>query len=165
MTGVLYISYDGITDPLGQSQILPYIVGLSQSDYRFTLISYEKPERYSLHKATVQAICSANSISWHPLPYTKFPPVLSTIRDFIKLKAKVKSLHKELSFSVVHCRSYLPSLIGLAMKRRYNTKFIFDMRGFWADERIEGGIWNLSNPIYRIIYNYFKIDCPYLVTN
>jgi len=35
-------------------------------------------------------------------------------------------------------------------------KFIFDMRGFWADERVEGGLWNLKNPIYRLIYRYFK---------
>ena len=27
---ILYISYDGITDPLGQSQILPYIIGLTK---------------------------------------------------------------------------------------------------------------------------------------
>lgn len=30
------------------------------------------------------------------------------------------------------------------------------MRGFWADERVDGNIWNLKNPIYRLIYNYFK---------
>ena len=24
---VLYLSYDGMTDPLGQSQVLPYIIG------------------------------------------------------------------------------------------------------------------------------------------
>lgn len=30
------------------------------------------------------------------------------------------------------------------------------MRGFWADERVEGKIWNLSNPVYRTIYQYFK---------
>jgi glycosyltransferase involved in cell wall biosynthesis len=30
------------------------------------------------------------------------------------------------------------------------------MRGFWADERVEGGLWNMKNPIYFIIYHYFK---------
>ena len=30
------------------------------------------------------------------------------------------------------------------------------MRGFWADERIDGKIWRLNNPVYRSIYNYFK---------
>jgi len=26
----LYLSYDGMTDPLGQSQVLPYIIGLQK---------------------------------------------------------------------------------------------------------------------------------------
>lgn len=30
------------------------------------------------------------------------------------------------------------------------------MRGFWADERVEGGLWDLKNPIYKFLYNYFK---------
>ena len=30
------------------------------------------------------------------------------------------------------------------------------MRGFWADERVEGKIWNLKNPIFRVVYNFFK---------
>ena len=28
MAKILYISYDGMTDPLGQSQVIPYLVGL-----------------------------------------------------------------------------------------------------------------------------------------
>ena len=39
---ILYISYDGITDPLGQSQILPYISELSRKGLKFHLISFEK---------------------------------------------------------------------------------------------------------------------------
>ena len=57
---------------------------------------------------------------------------------------------------ILHCRSYLAGLIGLRAKKKFNTGFIFDMRGFWADERIEGGIWNKSNPIGAYLYAYFK---------
>ena len=42
---VLYITYDGMTDPLGQSQVLPYLVGLSEKGYKFTILSFEKKER------------------------------------------------------------------------------------------------------------------------
>jgi glycosyltransferase involved in cell wall biosynthesis len=31
------------------------------------------------------------------------------------------------------------------------------MRGFYADERVDGRIWNLNNIIYKKIYNYFKL--------
>ena len=30
------------------------------------------------------------------------------------------------------------------------------MRGFWADERVEGGIWDKNNPIFKRAYNFFK---------
>lgn len=42
------------------------------------------------------------------------------------------------------------------MKKKYGTKFIFDMRGFWADERVEGKLWKINNPVYKAIYTYFK---------
>jgi glycosyltransferase involved in cell wall biosynthesis len=42
------------------------------------------------------------------------------------------------------------------MKKKFGTKFVFDMRGFYADERIDGGLWNIKNIIYKQIYLYFK---------
>jgi glycosyltransferase involved in cell wall biosynthesis len=65
-------------------------------------------------------------------------------------------LHRKHNFDLVHCRSYLPALVGLRMKRRHGVRFIFDMRGFWADERLEGGAWTKSNPLFRGVYRYFK---------
>ena len=153
---VLYLSYDGMTDPLGQSQVLPYLIGLSKAGYQFTLISFEKPERYLQNKQTIENICQENNIKWYPLSYTKKPPVLSTLKDIWKLRKTVFQLHKKQPFDLVHCRSYLASLIGLILKQRYKVPFIFDMRGFWADERVDGGLWNMNNIIYRSIYRYFK---------
>ena len=156
MKHVLYLSYDGMTDPLGQSQVLPYIIGLSKHGYRFTLISFEKSDRLNQHKEVIEALCKVNNIEWHPLIYTKTPPVISTIRDIRMMGKLAKSLHQKHPFSLVHCRSYISALIGLNFKQQLNIPFLFDMRGFWADERIEGGIWKKSNPLFRIIYSFFK---------
>ncbi len=156
MTNVLYLSYDGMTDPLGQSQVLPYLKGLSKAGYTIHLISFEKEERFAIHKAHIQSICDLNGIVWHPQRYTKKPPLFSTLKDVRKMRKLAYSLNKKYSFSIVHCRSYISALVGLKMKEQLNTKFVFDMRGFWADERIEGGIWNIKNPIFKTTYNYFK---------
>ena len=153
---VLYLSYDGLTDPLGQSQVLPYLTGLSSLGYRITIISFEKENKQSTDKKIIDEICQAYQINWNPLAYTKNPPVISTLKDLYALKRKIRSLQKKSPFSIVHCRSYITSLAGLWMKKKWGTKFIFDMRGFWADERVEGGIWKLSNPLYKMIYRYFK---------
>ena len=153
---VLYISYDGMTDPLGQSQVLPYIFGLTKNGYVFHLISFEKPEKFALLKDHIQHLCDENNVIWHPLTYTKKPPLLSTLYDVWRMKKLAFSLHKKHSFVLSHCRSYLAALVGLEMKRIQGVKFLFDMRGFWADERVDGKIWALSNPIFRTVYNYFK---------
>lgn len=156
MKYVLYLSYDGMTDPLGQSQVLPYIIGLTKEGYQFTLISCEKKERFLKNRAIIEAICKENSIDWQPIFYSKNPPILSTVWDIIKLNQKVKSLHKTKQFKLIHCRSYIPSLIGLKFKKRYGVKFLFDMRGFWADERVDGNLWNTRIFPFNWIFNFFK---------
>ena len=153
---VAFLSYDGMTDPLGQSQVLPYLCGLSKAGYAITLFSFEKEERYASVRPVIEAICKEANIDWRPMHYTKRPPVLSTLYDLLRLNRAVKKVHKEKHFALLHCRSYLTALIGKGMKKKHGTKFLFDMRGFWADERVEGGIWNIQHPLFRRIYNFFK---------
>ncbi len=156
MAEVIYISYDGMTDPLGQSQVLPYIIGLSKQGYTFHLISCEKPDRYAANKNIIEKICADNKIIWHPIMYTKNPPVLSTLKDIYSINKKVKAITATHNIKLIHCRSYISSLIGLGFKQKHHIPFVFDMRGFWADERVDGGLWNLDNPLFKKIYNFFK---------
>ncbi len=153
---VLYMSYDGMTDPLGQSQVIPYLTGLSKRGHSITLLSCEKKENYEKTKDKISKLLKSNGIIWEPLYYTSKPPVLSTIYDIYRLKKKAKSLLKIQHFDIVHCRSYITSIIGLYLKKKFGVKFIFDMRGFFADERVEGGLWNLNNPLFKAVYKYFK---------
>lgn len=145
-----------MTDQLGQSQVLPYLCELQKAGYTYHLISCEKPERYEKYKGIIEEICSRNNIHWHPIPYTKKPPVLSTVKDVRAIRKKAVSLHETLSFSLVHCRGYISSIIGLEMKRKKNVPFLFDMRGLWADEKVDAGSWNLKNPLYKMVYRFFK---------
>lgn len=145
-----------MTDPLGQSQVIPYLQGLSKLGYSITLLSAEKPERFAEGKEKIGKLLSGSNIEWVPIPYTSSPKVLSTVYDVRKLITTAKSLHKKKNFSIVHCRSYIAAIAGQSLKRNFGVKFLFDMRGFWADERIDGGIWNLGNPLFKWVYNYFK---------
>jgi len=158
MVEVLYISYDGMTDPLGQSQVIPYLQKLSGYGYHFHILSFEKEKNFLSEKDTISRLLKASNIEWHPLPYTSTPPIISTISDLNKMKLKGRELTKKHNIKLVHCRSYLPGLIGLYLKKKYGVRFLFDMRGFWADERVDGGLWNLKNPVYWCIYRYFKAE-------
>lgn len=153
---ILYLTYDGLTDPLGQSQILPYIFGLAERGYSFTIVSFEKEKPESSVFKKIKTDCQQHNIDWVPLSYHKQPPVFSTVYDLYQLRNTTQKLHRKKKFDLVHCRSYITAMVGLWLKRKYGLKFIFDMRGFWADERVDGGLWNLKNPLYKAIYNFFK---------
>ncbi|MBT1686730.1 glycosyltransferase [Dawidia soli] len=153
---VLYLSYDGLTDPLGQSQILPYLAGLAGAGHRISIISFEKDDKLETGGERIRQFCRQNNLTWHPLRYHKRPPVFSTVYDVWCMRQSARKLHAQESFTIVHCRSYITALVGRWLKNRHAMRFVFDMRGFWADERVEGGLWNLNSPLYRRVYNFFK---------
>jgi glycosyltransferase involved in cell wall biosynthesis len=153
---VLFISYDGMTDNLGQSQALPYLKQLAQQHCLFHIISLEKKEAFLNNKNTVHTICKEANIKWYPLVYRDQFPVISPYLNYKQLKKKAIELQQQENFDIAHCRSDIPAMIGYYLQRKFQVKFLFDTEGFWADERIEGGIWSKSNPIYHLIYGFFK---------
>ena len=155
-TRVLYITYDGLTDPLGQSQVLPYLVGLSERGHRITILSCEKRIAMDKEGRSIRKLCAASGFDWQPLLYHKKPPVLSTAFDLAMLRRAAVRMHRANRFSLVHCRSYIPADAGLLVKRRFGVPLLFDMRGFWPEEKTEGGSWDLRNPLFALVYRYFK---------
>lgn len=153
---VLYITYDGLTDPLGQSQVLPYLVELSRQGFRFTILSFEKKHRFQKEQAAIRSIVKNAGMEWNPLFFTAKPPVLSKIYDRYRMWQKALSLYKKNNFKIIHCRSYIAAEMGLRLKRRFGTKFLFDMRGFWADEKVDNGQWDLRKPLFKKIYEHYK---------
>lgn len=149
--GILYISYDGILEPLGQSQVLAYLKRLAV-DRRIHLISFEKIEDWdndSERKRITEDIASAG-IAWHPLRYHKRPSALATAWDIAQGIAVGLWLIVRHRLRIVHARSYVSSVIALVLKRLTGSKFLFDMRGFWADERLDGGLWPRTGRMYRV---------------
>lgn len=153
---VLFISYDGMTDPLGQSQVIPYLQGLCSNGYAITLLSCEKPEVYNAGKENIETILKGSNIEWRPIMYTKRPPVLSTLYDVYQLKKTAAKIYRENNFLMVHTRPGIPALVGLWLKKKYGVAFLNDIREFYADSRVDGGMWNQSSFLYRQIYKYFK---------
>ena len=145
-----------MTDALGQSQVIPYVLGVAQAGYKVTLLSTEKHDRYKQYGERIRKLLSENNIVWEHILFTKNPPLVSKYFDLINLKTKAERLHKRENFKLVHCRSYVAADAGLLLKKKYGIKFLFDMRGFWVDERVDGGIWNLSNPVYKRLYSWYK---------
>jgi glycosyltransferase involved in cell wall biosynthesis len=149
---VFYVSYDGIAEPLGRSQVLAYLYRLAD-DYEITLFSFEKP---GADKAALRAELSGRGIEWRPLGYHRRPPVLSTLLDVAVGVNALRAAARLTPPDLVHVRSYVPALIAMWARRFTRAPLLFDIRGFWADERVEGGIWPSDRLLYRLLYRLAK---------
>lgn len=142
---VFYVSYDGIGEPLGRSQVLGYLARLAYR-YDITLISFEKAPRST---QALRAELARSQIRWVSLHYHRRPPVVSTLRDVLAGRRALVRAARLGAPEILHVRSYVPALIALTAGPMRSSKLLFDIRGFWADERVEGGLWRRGT-LYRV---------------
>src|SRR5687767_13354056 len=151
---VLYISYNGMLDPLGQSQVIPYLKELSNAGVRFTLLSFERERAYTpegiVQCRTLQRELAQQKIDWHWLRYHKRPSLPATMFDVAQGIRLGRRLVRQNKIEMVHARSHIAARIALALKRRFGLKFIFDVRGLMADEYVDAGHWKKDSIYYSI---------------
>ena len=151
MPGVLYISYDGMLEPLGQSQVLAYLKRLA-ADRPIHLISFEKEDDWAntAEREQLALDIAVSGIVWHPLRYHKRPTAVATTWDIANGTRLGLFLVLRHRLRIVHARSYVSSVMAMAIKRVTGIKYLFDMRGFWADERVDGNLWPRTGRMYRV---------------
>lgn len=148
--GILYISYDGVLEPLGQSQVVAYIEKLAPGR-RIHLISFEKPADWA-DEVQVKAMrrrLERAGIAWHHLRYHKSPSAPATAYDIAAGIVRAMELVRRHRLRVIHARSYVAAAMALAVKKATGTAFLFDMRGFWPDERVDGGLWPAGSRLFQ----------------
>lgn len=145
-----------MTDPLGQSQVIPYMIGLTNIGYKISILSFEKNDRFKKSHIEIENKFKANNIKWYPKKFSKNFKILSKVKDIVILKLTAKKLNSINNYDIIHARSYLAADIGFSICKSSNAKLLFDIRGFWPDEKAEGGNWNISNFFWKQVYKYYK---------
>jgi|TARA_B100001964_G_scaffold130155_1_gene143881 glycosyltransferase involved in cell wall biosynthesis len=153
---ILYISYDGILDPIGESQILSYLEKLCK-DFDFYLITFEKKNKLktNVHRE-IKARVKQSDIKWFNLRYHKQPPILSTLYNVFRGTIITFFILFFNKISIVHVRSYIPGLITLPINKIFDFKLIFDMRGLWVDEKLDRAGWRKKDLKYIFFKNIEK---------
>lgn len=153
---VLFISYDGLLDPLGGSQILPYLHSIRQHPRPLHILSYEKPARFKAGGELLKAELASSGIGWTPLSFTTYFGRLGKLWDLSRMYEVALYLQLKHRFGVIHCRSYQAMQVGALVRKLTGVKVLFDMRGLWVDERVDGDIWKLDNSIDASIFKLYK---------
>lgn len=153
---VLFIAYDGLLDPLGGSQILPYLYSIADLPQHLHIISFEKAERFKSSSSALRDELDRKNIGWTPLTFTSRMGKLGKIWDLFRMYVTALKLQRRHRFTIVHCRSYPAMQVGCFLRRFMGVKTIFDMRGLWVDDRVEGNLWPQDRWLYRRLYHYYK---------
>lgn len=151
---VLFISYNGMLDPLGQSQVIPYLCELSGQGVRFTLLSFERdrawqPEGIAKCERLKESL-AAHNIDWHRLRYHQRPSLPATVYDVRAGVAYARRLVERDAIEMVHARSHIPAVIALSLKKKFGLKMIFDVRGLMAEEYVDAGHWRRGSFKYHL---------------
>jgi len=161
----LYITYDGLLDPLGASQILPYLKGIAAVQRGMVVLSFEKAERAAREGEAMAVVLKMHGIQWKPLRFTTGLGVFGKVWDLAKMYFWGVRLARRNDVHAVHTRGHPAAQIGLFIKRLVGAKLIFDFRGLWVDERVDKGGWDLSRWFHRMQYNHFKRTERTLLSN
>jgi len=141
-------------DPLGQSQVIPYLKELSRAGVRFTLLSFERPHAFTpqgiAQCSELQRELAQSEIDWHWLRYHQTPSLPATSYDVWAGTKYASRLVRSKKIEMVHARSHIPATVALRLKRRFGVKMIFDVRGLMAEEYADAGHWRKDSVAYRL---------------
>jgi glycosyltransferase involved in cell wall biosynthesis len=146
---VLYLTYNGLTEPLGRRQVLPYVLGLARRGWRHTIVSFEKDETADPDaRRQVEAELAGTQTVWIAKRYHKRPTLAATAFDAVSGIAS--SLRGRAAFDLVHARSTVPAIMAAAAARIRGVPWIFDVRGLLAEEYADGGHWRRGGALFRV---------------
>ena len=149
---VLYLSYTGLAEPLGRSQVFAYLRLLSP-EHQITLVTFEKPQDLA-DPALIAALrdeCEAHAIRWLPQRYHQRPRLLATTWDMVVYMVVALRETWAGRADLLHARGYISAFAAVAVKWLTGKPFIFDTRSFWAEELIAAGRLKKGSHLDRLI--------------
>jgi glycosyltransferase involved in cell wall biosynthesis len=154
----LYLTRNGLLEPLGQSQVMGYLKGLSR-DYKITLVTFEKPEDMANRQAMARARadCQAHGIDWRPKSFRRRPKLLASAWSMFEMFWSALQAARRGDVQLIHARSYLPAAAAWAVFRLTGTPFIFDMRALWPEELITAGRLQRGSIVHKALTRLEKV--------
>ncbi len=152
MANTLYLTRNGLLEPLGQSQVFAYLRGLA-GEHDITLITREKLEDWENTgaMASARAACSSMDIRWLPRLFRSQPKGIAAALDIAAMVSQTLGEVRSGRPRLIHARSYMPAAVAWQVWRLTGTPFIFDMRALWPEELITARRLKRGSALHRAI--------------
>lgn len=162
MLNALYVTYDGALDPLGATQVVPYLCALAERGARLTLISFDKHERFAddaLRRALATRL-DRHGILWRALRYHRRPRLPATAWDVLRGALEVRAALRGLAIVapesahapvIVHSRGDVAMAVARLARLPARARLVYEVRGLFSDERVEVGSWRAGSLLDRAV--------------
>jgi len=131
------VSLDGLSTPLGQSQVLAMSECLQVMGWECTILSLEPepPDEDTFDR--LYARMALNGVRWEHRPYRRGR--IGAVKNVVSMTAMLRDVWERTD--LFHCRSYFGAFFPATSDVFRNVPYVFDTRGYWVDEKIEAGRW------------------------
>jgi glycosyltransferase involved in cell wall biosynthesis len=143
---VVHLTFDGVLQPIGASQVAKPVLELAGRGIPHVVVSLERPADLAdvgRVESLEQRFCAAG-VKWVRGTYR------SGSRRFLQNTAALARLSFEATgesgLSAIHARSFLCGPAAIAIRARTGAPILYDIRGFWIDNRLEASR-ALRNPL------------------
>jgi glycosyltransferase involved in cell wall biosynthesis len=139
---VLYITFDGLLEPLGQSQVLKYVCGLARRGIPHVVLSLERTsatDNRTLIEATERELAVAG-VTWVRGIYHG-QTLRNVLGDLVQAYRIACAVFDSMPVACIHARSYLAALVACALQFTRGVPYVFDMRGNWVEEKAAQRGW------------------------
>ncbi len=141
-----------MSEPLGQSQVVPYVLGLARAGWEMRIVAFEPETAPDEEIAEVSRRLAAAHVR-----YTWFRRRASH-RTGVKAAeiatAVMKTVGQGLSWrpTIVHARSYFAASVArITAASLPGARFLFDVRGLLGEEYVDAGHWTAQSFKYRAL--------------
>ncbi|HEX2572613.1 MAG TPA: glycosyltransferase [Polyangia bacterium] len=150
----LYLSHTGMTEPLGQSQVLPYVRGLVQAGWDIDIVGFEPADAPPEEIARTEAELRALGVGYFWTRRSPSHALAVKVRESAGalLRLARRAILPGRRPSIIHARSYLPGAVAQTLAAALpGARFLFDCRGLLGDEYLDAGIITRESFRYRLI--------------
>lgn len=140
---LLYLTADGLLEPLGFSQVVRVVEGLARRGWPYRIHSLEKPADLAQESRvrSVRARLAAAGVDWTFDAYQNDGSARAAVNNEFAL---IRSATTARSIVGVHARAYHSGVAAFSRWLSKGTPYLFDTRSYWFDERLEEGRWFTS---------------------
>jgi Glycosyl transferase 4-like domain len=140
---VLYITFDGVLQPLAYSQVVRVVGGLAKRGLKYHLLSVARPGDLAKPELTsaVNDVLRPAGVGWTSLTGGSMSTAARAGRVVARVTREAAAIARSEGIKLVHARGYQSAAVARALKALLGLPYLFDARGYWIEERSGSGGW------------------------